>query len=64
MTVKEKLVSIAFGKGHCQTKYDENSGVFTFQRDAASPEAVMSLLQRVMGSSERGVKGQVVQISS
>lgn len=59
MTVKEKLVSIAFGKGHCQTKYDENSGAFTFQRDAASPEAGMSLLQRVMGSSERGVKGQV-----
>lgn len=44
MTLKEKLVSTAFGKGHCQTKYDENSGVFTFQRDAASREAGMSLL--------------------
>ena len=44
MTLKEKPVSTAFGKGHCQTKYDEDSGVFTFQRDAASREAGMSLL--------------------
>lgn len=44
MTVFETLVSTGFSlvdtsEGHCKTKSNENSSVFTFQQDVASPEA-------------------------
>lgn len=38
---------LPFVKGHCKTKYNENSSVFAFGQEAASHEAGVSLFCRV-----------------